>query len=273
MISVTMKTTCNNAFVILTRRPHPEWESFANEIAAHFSGMDVFFVVDDNTYMRPVDALFKTYQCDANECRTHGYVNSNFDAFRKDVTAWEKALFALNMKSSFASYKFVWLVEDDVWIPSIESIQQLTNHAIDGHFDLVSAAHRLYTGNIYEWHWQRALGRIEQPWYCSMVCAIGLSRTMLQHIRAYVEKRHSLMFIEIMFNTLAAHHNARVSNPKELKTIVFEKQNKNDILASAFTDRCHNWYHAVKNVEDHGNLRKEFRRSADVACNLQRETH
>jgi hypothetical protein len=54
-----------------------------------------------------------------------------------------------------------------------------------------------------------------------MVCIIRISRNLLQVISSYAKEKKKLVFIEVMFNTLAATNKLHIETPIELSRVVF----------------------------------------------------
>jgi len=147
---------------------------------------------------------------------------------------------------------FLFCFEYDVFIPSIEVLRNLINRYNE--YDLVVPNNFKRTDNVLDWHWKNIVDKIEPPYYYSMVCAMGISRNLLNCIKSYVTENNTLFFIEAMFNTIAMQNNLKVIDAFELKSIVW--MGAWDI--DEFLLLPHNLFHPKKNLETFGWYRLEI---------------
>lgn len=154
-------------------------------------------------------------------CVKNGYKNSSYSKglthIQNPIIALDRALYYFCKTSHGNEYDFVWFIEDDCFIPSIEALENLVIKYSE--FDLVTSSHKKKIGTSKEWHWKKAFEVFEQPLFSSMSCCFGLSRKMLNLTRQHVQKHGELFFLEIMFNTIAAQNNLKIYTPPELSTI------------------------------------------------------
>ena len=85
-----------------------------------------------------------------------------------------------------------------------------------------------------------------------MVCAIRVSNKLLECIRIFVEGKRTLVFIEIMFNTIAMQNGLSVAVIEELSNVVFRKE----YMLSDFNKI--NLYHPVKDISQQEMIRKNL---------------
>ena len=57
----------------------------------------------------------------------------------------------------------------------------------------------------------------------SMICAIRVSKSMMECIETYATKHTSLFLDEVLFTTLAIHNELKIITPVELSTIQYKK--------------------------------------------------
>jgi hypothetical protein len=228
------------AIAFLTTTPSDELVSFANDCNEFF---DVVIIADNE--------LSKNgYIVTDDECIKNNFINSNVaDAshIRKNPMAWDKVLYTFcRLKKE---YDFVWIFEDDVFIPSVDSILLINKYRA---FDLVVPNNFLKIGSTPDWHWRTIFKKIKSPYFYSMVCACGMSRNMLNVIDDYVLHNNELFYIESMFNTLAMQNNLDVYTPSEFVTIVWQGEwTENELLQLP-----NNFFHPMK--ESHNNLREKL---------------
>ncbi|CAF1022235.1 unnamed protein product [Rotaria sordida] len=245
-----------SAVCYLCRTPDSEIIQFAEELAQDprsISNIDVYIMIDDNNFQTQPNSLIKFIQINNNECISNGYHSSNKIDMHKDCIAWDKVLYYFcQVKQN--DYSFVWLVEDDSFIPSVDAFfflhNKYSNENNGGDLICQKNDENLY-GDTSTWKWADVPGKFSPPWYHSMCCAIGCSRKLLDAIANYVKQRHSIPFIEYMFNTIAMQNHLKVINPPELSTIVYRE----NWTPEHVRQRPNNWFHPFKNEH----VRREIR--------------
>jgi hypothetical protein len=236
------------AVAFLTTTPQNDTIKFAKEVRE--TGFDVFIICDDEQEYETVnDGII---YIDDEKCQKFGYVDSNINStsthIKKNPIAWDKMLLFF---CEFArEYDFVWVFEDDCFIQSVESFQNL--HIKYSSFDLVTPNNFKNDGRAMDWHWRDIYSKIEGPYAYSMVCACGLSRKMLNLVQDYKNKNNSLFYIEVMFNTLALQNDLKVIDPLELKSIVWMgKWGLDEFLLLP-----NNVFHPIKEIDNYYDMRK-----------------
>lgn len=161
---------------------------------------------------------------------------------RPSPSAWDKALYFFCRLSP--KYEVVWLMENDVYIPSIEAL--ISTLRLPESSDLVVKEH-LSNKEQPGWHnWEHANLQLTDPLYKSMVCAVGLSKTLVTEIDTYVGKARKLGFVETFFNSIAAHGNLTVLHPPSLETL----QWKHSWTCDDVRNSNMSWFHPVKDQEN-----------------------
>lgn len=197
----------NTAIVFLTRENGPHEFAFLLNTCATLSVTRM--VVTDHPAL---DA----------DCHKCGFINSMYAKgithIQKNPVSLDKALMQLCRDHDF---DFVWLFEDDCFVPSADALQNLMDK-YQGN-DLVIREHKPKTTPSLEWHWKNIeAAKIPRPWFQSMACAVGLSRSMLNVIHNHATIHKTLFYHEVMFNTLADHHGLKICTPPELQTIAWQ---------------------------------------------------
>lgn len=225
------------AIIFLTRAtPLPSTLTMASDLA-NIMPADVYIMCDQLPTERKDGKSPKVnlLHYSDEEARAKGFKSATA-TLGKEVTAWDKMLlFVCQLRPD---YQFVWVIEDDVGFLGPEVFQSLSKYQ----GDLICASHDLNTTGQRGWHWKRAKDMFPLPWAKSMVCCVGLSRTLLTHVDDLVRTKGKLAFVELMFNTIALQQKLIILNPEELSTIVFRR---NWTLAKILS-RPHNLYHPVK---------------------------
>ena len=254
-------------FFILTYIPSGDVLDFCYKISKATKDIHPYVVVDNNEYTNE-DPKYKKFilQMDDELCFKSGFHNTNFvitEPLKKKVTSWDKVLYLLCRK--LKDLDFVWVVEDDVFVPSVKSVITMTEK-YNG-FDLVTATDE---PNIEEkrnfWHWRRmpnymnrqnktiSVNSKENPdkgWHKSMVCAVGISRNLLYILNLHALSYKQLMFIEFMFNTIAHEAGLLYTTAEELSTIKYRRNWKTE----DFLEKPENWFHPVKDRSLYAKIR------------------
>lgn len=239
------------AVAFITKEPHACLLKFAQEVSD--VGFDVFVVSDDESSDKNV------YWVEDSICNALGYRNAhiweNSGSIKKQITAWDKMLYLFCEIET--RYDFVWVFEDDCFIPSVETIQHLHLKYRNAH--LVTPNNFKNDGTQMDWHWRWIYDKCKHgPYAYSMVSACGLSRDMLNEVKRFVQRELQLFFIEAMFNTLALQKGLKVVEAFELKSVVWQGEwGINEFLLLP-----NNIFHPRKDIENHIALRsmiKDYR--------------
>ncbi len=239
------------AVVFLVNEPHTNTLEFAMEVRSQ-SDFDVFLIIDDTEkYYGKSYKDVNIFQISDKACGP--YINctyiENKTHLQKTPTAWDKFLYNF---CENVNYDFVWVFEDDVFIPSVETIIAL--HEKYSGFDLVTPNNFLKNDNVMDWHWLNVYDKIGPPYYYSMTCGMGISARCLKEVKKYAHIQGSLFFHEVMFNTLAMQEGLKVKAAYELRSIVW--QGKWDI--DEFLLLPNNVFHPIKDLDKHPILRKQI---------------
>jgi hypothetical protein len=248
------KVIMRTAIAFLTRFPHQETMAFASQIAQN-KKYDVFIISDTPNNLQCDNVCI--VRLDDSICINSGFVNSNISTnathIKKNPIAWDKMLYYFCRIAN--TYEFVWVFEDDCFIPSISTIHNL--HKKYSYSDFVSPNDFLKMDNGMDWHWLSVVDKIKPPYYYSMVCACGISRKLLKAVDDYVKKNNELFYIEVMFNTLAHHQKLKVTDAFELKSIVWMGKWELD----EYLLLPNNIFHPKKELDQFENYRKEIKKA------------
>jgi hypothetical protein len=248
--------TRNSAVCFLTETPAFDTLRFAEKLtqSAIQYDMDVFIMIDVN-YINAsgvnVSSDVRLLQISNQECIKYGYQNTISLLPRwREITSWDKAL--LYFSELNKSYSFVWLIEKDVFIPSVQAFYSL--HELYSHTSDLIIPHNeinLLADSSY-WHWRMAVGKFIPPWSCSMANAVGFSRRMLIAMDEFIQWLGEIPFHEFFFNTLAMQSNMTTVVPTELDTIVFQRVHTLDDVQN----QPNNFWHPVKDLKKQQNWRE-----------------
>lgn len=231
-------------FFILTKEPSDNVIIFANQLQEF---IETYVIVDNNDFVNPYNFKNLIF-IDDDKCTKEGFYDVNYVIKKKSkVSAWDKVLYLLCKVLTDIDY--CWIVEDDVFIPSINSVLEMTTKYFNNKNDIIVSGDISKLSEPKWFHWKRFpknLKFTDEKLYHSMVPAIGVSRNMLKMVDKHVKKYKRLFFLEILFNTLAHKHNLKIKIAPEFEnTIVWRHDwTYEDILKCK---EC--WYHPIKNQE------------------------
>jgi len=247
----------NSALCFLTYSPTSEMLEFAQELAQDAVKYDVnvFIMIDDNNFtLSGINTSFnlQLLQISDEKCLEYNYRKKIGPSDWGEVTSWDKALLYFSILNE--DYSFIWLIEDDVFIPNVQAFRSL-HELYSNTTDLIISRNELnLLGDPSFWKWSMAVRQFIPPWSCSMANIVGLSRRMLIAINDYVQWLGQVPFYEFFFNTLAIQLNFTIVTPTELST---------DVLATTyyFKDICkqpNNLWHPVKGLDIQKQWRQRF---------------
>ena len=238
-----------NAIVFLTNHPNKNTLNFASKIGEE-KYFTIYVIVDDVKEVEESEN-YKIIKVANENCINNGYENSLINShIGKNVTSWDKFCFYFCEVNT--EHDFVWVFEDDVFIPSIKTIMDLDKKY--SAFDLVTPNIFQKTDTIMDWHWRNIIDKIDPPYYFSMVCAMGISKNVFRAIKDFVRKKKTLFFIEVLFNTISKQNKLKVIDAFEFKSIVWVGEwGLDEFLLLPL-----NVFHPIKNIDEHQNLRESI---------------
>lgn len=235
------------AICLICFKPHDEWIRFL----ASFTHYDIFVIIDDNSreYVSSNTAI-RYAQVSHESCIGNGFLGINF--LFHNPTGWEKALYYFT--HVMKDYERVWFLEEDVFFYSEQTLSDIDKGAQG---DLVSAPYKTSVDGKKdedgdEWLWGKIRVAFEPPYYHGMVCASRMSRALLNAIDTYAKENKTLFFLEALFPTICHKEGLLHETPSQMETVLW----KMDYDIATFTkDKV---YHPVKDMEQHGVLRKRL---------------
>ena len=229
----------------------------------------VFVVCDNNEYEPPQQIMSKEYTSviitDADQgirrvvpntlyfiqipdevCGKRGFINTN-NAITKTPSAWDKALYYFCLKNQ-ADY--VWFIEEDVFIPRSNILDEINMKYPTT--DLVTKQHVLEKDDPEFYWWFDGEGKMERPYYRSLVCAVRVSKRLLALVTKMATEKRTVCFLEILFSTLAHQNRLSIEKIPELQSIIFRHTWTKD------TVHMNGLFHPIKNISEHTQLRKHL---------------
>lgn len=230
---------------LCSKKPPAGFMDFAQELERR-DKYEVFYVVDDNKHFHLHLDRFthKFIQIPNNEAKTEGFWGSVL-YYPDRPCAKDKALYYFCRIDR--EYEFVWLIEQDVFIPSNQTLEWMDTKYPNT--DLLSPH---FSVRVVEneppkfWHWKKLRGTINlpEPWANGMTCAVRVSRTFLNQLNNYVTINRRLFMDEILFATMAMHNNLSAAIVPELKEMAYRK----DFIYNDVQDLTR-LYHPIKNQQ------------------------
>ena len=222
----------------LSVRPTQQFYNFIKSLQN--DKYEVSLCLDDITYSIPgYDGMIKIIKVDTEECERAGFKGSVL--WCKDrACSRDKALYHFCVKDRI--YTSIWFIEDDVFIPTKNTISNIDLRHPTA--DLLCPSNEIKRdADNLDWHWRRLYEKVDLPWAKSMICAVRVSKRMLDSVRVYASRHKTLFLDEALFNTLALQNRLKVVNPTDLTNIVYERDWKIDDININYL------YHPVKGDE------------------------
>lgn len=247
-LQITSIRAKSTALCFVTTHPELEMLQFVEELALDGLKYDVevFVMVDNDQYEIPISWISSYVQIlhIKNEtCTVHGYRRATYVyTWPLEITAWDKAF--LYFCELNTQHSFIWIIENDVFIPSIQAFRAI-HQLYSPHSELiVQRVIPNIIGNTSAWsHYSVAIGRVLPPWYRSMANILGLSRRLLTTIADFVRWRGFNVFHEFSAQTLSLNLNMTVISPIEFDTLFWRKSFTWDDIRK----NPNNFFHPVKN--------------------------
>lgn len=240
---------------LLCLKPNNDTIDFLVKFKNKYDDYDVFLVIDDNSIQYSFNKL-KVIQVEDKICGDAGFKYSNHMVKNNIPSAWDKFFYYFCNNNNYSNY---WVLEEDVFIPNIETIFN-----IDKKYDntsLLVKSNQIRdvksSDEIFNWHhWKYIVDEnrnaiFSLPWYKSMVCAVRIPFNLLDEVKKFVDKNSRLYFIEFFINTLAMKSNIRIESIAELSEIYWKKDFDIDDLTNNSK-----LYHPIKDVNIHKSIRE-----------------
>ena len=252
---------------ILTVNPSDIWLKFLSD----FIHYDVYMVCDNNNvdYTTMYESQYpkiKIIQIQNSEADKFGFKNSSSAISpRQIVNSWDKALFYFSKINT--EYEHVWFIEEDVFLPTSDVINNLDDKYHDA--DLLCRSHKeikldldkdyhipirktiLYgkltkSQAILNNHppFANLISKLNYSKYTvGMISAIRVSKKLMNIIKDFALEYKTLFIDEAFFSTISYKNNLLVITPIEFNTILFTKiWKKTDI-------NLNNLYHPIKDIK------------------------
>ncbi len=206
-----------------------------NELLELYDGLykndkyDIYIMVDDNNYdVSELKERFKDFhfiKVKEETCYKYGYLHLAFTVKKGEPSAWDKGVYYFCEENKI-DYKYVWFIEDDVFIPLPTTIKDIDDKY--GTEDLLVKSDKLIKKNSIPYSHKEQLDKYMEhglkPYLSkSMICAIRVSNNLLEKIKLYAKKYNYLFFSEYIFVTLAKYYGLKIKSIEELKNIIFRK--------------------------------------------------
>lgn len=226
---------------------------------------DVFIVCDDHaadfSEFRTRYPSMQFVQIDEKQCIDAKFTDVNF-TIPKPITSWEKSLYLMCKDKTV--YDSVWFCEDDVFIPSIQTLTNLDKNFPNADL-LCSGPITTHTEEKpTDWHWPLVKWDLPLPWLTAMMCIVRMSRSMLKALENHVQKYNKIYFLEASFPTIAEHASLKIESPPEMHSVVYRYDWKPPFSID-------NLYHPIKDIDSHAGLRETLQTTPGVAIFAEHE--
>tara|TARA_B110000967_G_C18860737_1_gene549786 strand:- start:1034 stop:1789 length:756 start_codon:yes stop_codon:yes gene_type:complete len=234
-----MKIIC-----FLSRRPCIDFYNLCKELIN--DNTLVFICVDDNDYNIPgIDDSIKIIKINQKECSNAGY--NYMYGHSKIPTARDKALYYFNLIYK-NDYKDIWFIEDDVLIPSKNTISNIDKKYIDNDYLVKDNVIKENPTKNDGWAFPYILDTTEYRGVFSIsgIMAIRLSKKMMNAIDMFVKKYEHAFFCEAFFGTVALNYNISITVIPELFYMWPMEQSLRKRVNGCYKEN--NLYHPLKSI-------------------------
>jgi len=235
-------------------------KEFLESLVKFTQTQPVYVICDNNEYDPPESTEYKTIRITDKEapsvrpvipgtlyivqiadeiCSEYGYINSA-STIPKKPSAWDKALYYFCLKNMAPH---VWFVEEDVFVPRANIFDDINKRHPTT--DFVTKQHVSETDDPGFYWWFDAEGKMERPYYRSLVCAARISRNILNEVAKIANEKKTVCFVETLFSTIVHHKKFTIEMPGELQSVIFRHNWTKE------TVHMNGLFHPVKDVKDH----------------------
>lgn len=202
----------------MCRKPH-KGNLHVASVVIQQGKLDVIFIIDE-PYTPPldIDPRIQFIHIDDDTSVKNGFKNScKYVSFSKDAVAWDKAFYYFGCNEH--PYDFVWLIEDDVYIPSTKVLYDITEKY--NIYDVVVGKVINDTGYGNNWHhWKYVKPHMKGPYLSARVCSAGVSRKLFEVAATYIKETQYIPFIERFIPSIAAQNNLKIVEAYEFFGII-----------------------------------------------------
>jgi hypothetical protein len=231
----------------LTVFPSTTFMNFINKLNS--DNYSVYMCIDKNNYKIPdiSDNNINIIKYTNDICESAGFKNTVIYFKNKDCSR-DKALYYFCKND--VEFKYIWFIEEDVFIPSVDTIKNIDNEYVTG--DLLCRSTDIQLTKVNSWLWRNVTNMIEPPYSSGMICAIRVSKNLLSVINNYATIHNTLFLDEAIFHTLTLQNNLKMVKCIYLEYITYK--DKFDITKLKST----HLYHPMKNIELHQSYRNSM---------------
>ncbi len=263
-----IKSVKLNAIVLIVNEPNEIYLDFLTTFVSY----DIYVIIDNNTKTYP-SINFHKYKninfikIDPNQCKRHGFINVNKIGVKKQISGWDKALFFFSI--ILTNYNHIWFIEDDVFFYEEQIIIDLDNKY--SNYDLLSNCdfntinpinpiNPINSINPTDWLWSQIDINLPKPHFAGMMCAVRISKNVLNCLKLYALKFQTLFFLEALLPTITYYYKLTMIQPNELTTITHREKWSTNLMnitdnKNQVNDIKKQIYHPIKDQKIHIKLR------------------
>lgn len=239
-------------------------------LSALIGEYDKYYFIDSDFIQERQEYGVNIVKTLSRKCEEKGCVGSTYDAKNRKIfhcSSRDRALFYFKYVKN---YDYVWMIEDDVFIPSLNTLNKID--LIYKNYDLISPMIYAVNSNSYNksakktnfkysnqidpnWFWTK---HAEQEYdgesiiMHSLVCAIRVSYALIDIITKNANKETCLKMDETLFASTASTYDLSAIQPDEMSGIEYKQEiDPND----AKFLRQEYLYHPVKGFKAQSDLR------------------
>jgi hypothetical protein len=200
--------------------------------------------------MSPVERDFcaeRVHYVGDDEISRAGFTDLQTKTCNKSRTAWERGLYWCSFQTD---WDYVLTIEDDAQWTDPTAISQLCNKYKNNTADLLCQSIAEQPSAHPSWpHWHCGDGMFDPKYYtASFNVVMRMSQRLLQAVKAFGARKHSLLFHELMFASLAKEQRLGIHywNDEPLLMLRWRPEFSDDVLRTEYfgTTKC--LFHPIK---------------------------
>jgi hypothetical protein len=239
------------AICLLTINPSIIWIDFLSNIQNY----DIYIVVDnldsDIDIYKNIYPTIHFVKISNTDCINSGFIHSSYMPTSSlkfnEIIAWDRALhYFTNVNSN---YDQVWFFEDDCFFYHENTLLNIDIKYPNSDL-LCKDKNPEPKDNEWKWFWPAITIHFPSPYFHSPICAVRMSKNMLNHLYEYICQHRRLCFIEALFPSIAHRNNLMYTLCEEMSQIYW----RHDWVLNEFNE--YGIFHPIKNVEEQFKIRR-----------------
>lgn len=253
-----LKSQHQNALCLLSVDPTPDQLKFMASMSKYY---DIFVAIDCDQRQRQDNLCsslrnkIKFINVSGGQAQKLGYYGSTYSSHGLiETSTRDKALYFFCEEKN--SYKNVWMIEDDVFIPNNKTLINIDS--LYPNADLLCSQIHTVEKNWF-WHANAKEEFSKNTIFRSMVCALRCSSAMLKEVKESANKKKYLEMDELLFINIAKEKDLNILSIKELSGLMFFERDLPFNWSEISKIKPNNLYHPCKGYARQSSIRSRIK--------------